>query len=146
MRYGDLRQFIALLEDEGELRRVSRAVSTEFEIAAGIRKMSNNKGPALFFENVVGHDMALVPAPEPRQADALGRLYVAAQSGNQVYEFALAAPGSGCSGGKRVHSMDAYAYGAALLLLLLFPPLVFFFVVFALECVACCCVIAFACV
>jgi len=60
MGYNDLRQFISLLEDEGELRRVRRAVSTKFEIAAGIRKMSDVKGPALFFEDVTGHDMPVV--------------------------------------------------------------------------------------
>ncbi|MCL6644768.1 MAG: UbiD family decarboxylase, partial [Dehalococcoidia bacterium] len=36
---------------------MTRPVRTEFEIAAGIRKMSDTRGPALLFENVVGHDM-----------------------------------------------------------------------------------------
>lgn len=60
MGYRDFRGFIALLEAEGELRRVTRPVSTEFEIAAGIRKMGDTGGPALLFENVVGHQMPVV--------------------------------------------------------------------------------------
>jgi 4-hydroxy-3-polyprenylbenzoate decarboxylase len=44
----------------GELRRITREVSTEFEIAAGIRKMSDIQGPALLFENVAGHSMPVV--------------------------------------------------------------------------------------
>jgi 2,5-furandicarboxylate decarboxylase 1 len=60
MRYQDLRGFMRLLEEEGELRRVSRPVSTKFEIAAGIRGMGDRGGPALLFENVAGHDMPVV--------------------------------------------------------------------------------------
>jgi 4-hydroxy-3-polyprenylbenzoate decarboxylase/2,5-furandicarboxylate decarboxylase 1 len=58
--YSDFREFVQLLEDTGELRRVTRSVSTEFEIAAGIRRMSDTQGPALLFENVVDHDMPVV--------------------------------------------------------------------------------------
>lgn len=60
MPYSDFREFVQLLEDTGELRRVTRSVSTEFEIAAGIRRMSDTQGPALLFENVVDHDMPVV--------------------------------------------------------------------------------------
>lgn len=60
MHYANLREFLALLEAEGDLRRVTRAVSTKFEISAGIRRMSDDKGPALVFEHVVGHDMPVV--------------------------------------------------------------------------------------
>ncbi len=60
MRYQDLRGFMRLLEDEGELRRVSRPVSTKFEIAAGIRGMGDRGGPALLFGNVAGHDIPVV--------------------------------------------------------------------------------------
>jgi 2,5-furandicarboxylate decarboxylase 1 len=60
MRYQDLRGFMRLLEAEGELRRVSRPVSTRFEIAAGIRGMGDRGGPALLFEDVVDHDMPVV--------------------------------------------------------------------------------------
>jgi 2,5-furandicarboxylate decarboxylase 1 len=60
MTYADLREFISLLEARGELRRVRREVSPTFEVAAGIRKMSDVRGPALLFEKVAGHDMPVV--------------------------------------------------------------------------------------
>lgn len=60
MTYSDLREFISLLEARGELRRIRREVSPKFEIAAGIRKMSDVRGPALLFENVAGYDMPVV--------------------------------------------------------------------------------------
>lgn len=60
MPYHDLRGFMALLEEAGELRRVSRPVSTKYEIAAGIRRMGDTGGPALLFEDVIGHDMPVV--------------------------------------------------------------------------------------
>jgi 2,5-furandicarboxylate decarboxylase 1 len=62
MPYRDLREFLARLEAEEQLRRVTRPVSTRFEIAAGIRRMSDIRGPALLFENVVGHDMRVAGA------------------------------------------------------------------------------------
>ena len=55
MAYRDLREFLDRLEAEGQLARVRRPVETRFEIAAGIRRMSDTKGPALRFENVIGH-------------------------------------------------------------------------------------------
>jgi 2,5-furandicarboxylate decarboxylase 1 len=60
VRYQGLRGFMALLEQEGELRRVRRPVETKFEIAAGIRRMGDTGGPALLFEDVVGHDFPVV--------------------------------------------------------------------------------------
>jgi 4-hydroxy-3-polyprenylbenzoate decarboxylase/2,5-furandicarboxylate decarboxylase 1 len=60
VRYQDLRGFMALLEEEGELRRVRRPVSTKFEIAAGIRRMGDTGGPALLFEDVLEHDIPVV--------------------------------------------------------------------------------------
>jgi UbiD family decarboxylase len=60
VRYQDLRGFMALLEEEGELRRVRRPVSTRFEIAAGIRRMGDTGGPALLFEDVLEHDIPMV--------------------------------------------------------------------------------------
>jgi len=60
VRYQGLRGFMALLEEEGELRRVRRHVSTRFEIAAGIRRMGDSGGPALLFEDVLEHDIPVV--------------------------------------------------------------------------------------
>ena len=56
----DLRGFLNLLEEKKDLVHISRPTSPHFEVAAGIRKTSSIEGPALFFENVVGHSMPVV--------------------------------------------------------------------------------------
>ena len=50
--YSSFRDFLTLLERSGKLVRVSKPVSTRFEIAAGIRKVSDSDGPALLYENI----------------------------------------------------------------------------------------------
>jgi 4-hydroxy-3-polyprenylbenzoate decarboxylase/2,5-furandicarboxylate decarboxylase 1 len=86
MAYRDLREFLARLEAEGQLRRVTRPVRTEFEIAAGIRRMSDTKGPALLFENVVGHDMPVAGSLFADRAKALLALEVGSpKEGNEKF-------------------------------------------------------------
>jgi len=75
--YRDLREFLDRLEAAGQLARVHRPVSTQFEIAAGIRRMSDTKGPALWFENVTGHSMPVVGSLFADRAKALLALEVA---------------------------------------------------------------------
>jgi 2,5-furandicarboxylate decarboxylase 1 len=58
--YSGFREFLELLESEGDLKRVSRPVDTRFEISAGIRRMSDTNGPTLYFEDVRGHNMPVV--------------------------------------------------------------------------------------
>src|SRR5215218_7509296 len=58
----DLRSFLAVLDEQGDLARITRPCSTEFEIAAGMRKTSDIGGPALLFEQVPGYDMPVVGA------------------------------------------------------------------------------------
>jgi 2,5-furandicarboxylate decarboxylase 1 len=73
--FNDFREFLGQLEAEGDLARVHRPVNTRFEISAGIRHMSDTQGPALLFENVVGHDMPVVGglfATRQRALTALG--------------------------------------------------------------------------
>lgn len=50
--YENFRDFLNLLERSGKLVRVRQEVDTRFEIAAGIRKVSDTDGPALLYENV----------------------------------------------------------------------------------------------
>jgi len=50
--YANFRDFLNLLERTGKLVRVRSEVSTRFEIAAGIRKVSDTDGPALLYENI----------------------------------------------------------------------------------------------
>ena len=60
MPYQDLRQFIAFLESKGDLRRVSAPVDPELEITEIAHRMLRADGPALLFENVIGHDTPVV--------------------------------------------------------------------------------------
>lgn len=60
MPFKDLREFIALLEEKKNLLRVKKPVDTKYGIAAYIRKTSDQRGPAIFFENVKGFEMPVV--------------------------------------------------------------------------------------
>jgi UbiD family decarboxylase len=51
----DLRQWIGLLEQEGELRRVTAEVHWDRELGAVARRVLEKKGPALLFENITGY-------------------------------------------------------------------------------------------
>ena len=51
----DTRDWIALLEKEGELRRITAEVDWNREIGAIARRVLEKKGPALLFENINGY-------------------------------------------------------------------------------------------
>src|SRR5262245_31049909 len=51
----DFRTYLNALERVGQLARIDKPVSPEFEIAAYVRKSSDTDGPAFVFENIVGH-------------------------------------------------------------------------------------------
>ena len=55
--FSDMRQFLNYLGEMGHLVRVEKEVETRYEIAAYIRKTSDQQGPGLLFENIKGHDM-----------------------------------------------------------------------------------------
>ncbi len=55
MPYRDLREFIAFLESKGDLQRISAPVSTELEMTEIAYRSLRADGPALLFENVIGH-------------------------------------------------------------------------------------------
>ncbi|HEY7320721.1 MAG TPA: UbiD family decarboxylase [Candidatus Binatia bacterium] len=72
----DLRQFLGVLESEGELHRISAEVDPKHELGA-ICKIQNERpnGPALLFENVKGNKIPVVGqllASDRRVALALG--------------------------------------------------------------------------
>ena len=50
--YADFRGFLDLLSEKDKLVKVTKEVSTRFEIAAGIRKISDIDGPALLYEKI----------------------------------------------------------------------------------------------
>lgn len=60
MKYKDLRDFIAALEEMGELTRVTAEVDPYLEITEICDRTLRAGGPALLFENVKGHDMPLL--------------------------------------------------------------------------------------
>jgi 4-hydroxy-3-polyprenylbenzoate decarboxylase len=75
MAYRDLRDFIAQLEQAGELRRVTTPVSPHLEMTALCDRVLRAGGPALLFERPSGHTMPvlgnLFGTPE-RVARAMG--------------------------------------------------------------------------
>jgi 4-hydroxy-3-polyprenylbenzoate decarboxylase len=78
MAYKDLSEFIARLEEAGELKRIGIAVSHELEITEIADRVSKGRpadNKALLFENVVGYDMPVLIntfGSEKRMAMALG--------------------------------------------------------------------------
>ena len=60
MKYHDLRDFIAALEAQGELKRIKAEVDPYLEITEICDRTLRAGGPALLFENVKGHDMPLL--------------------------------------------------------------------------------------
>ena len=60
MKYKDLREFIAVLEAQGELKRIHVEVDPYLEITEICDRTLRAGGPALLFENVKGHDMPLL--------------------------------------------------------------------------------------
>ncbi|HEU5323495.1 MAG TPA: UbiD family decarboxylase, partial [Methylomirabilota bacterium] len=51
----DFRTYLEALARAGQLVRVDKPVSPEFEVAAYVRKSSDTDGPAFLFEHVIGH-------------------------------------------------------------------------------------------
>lgn len=60
MSFKDLRDFIALLENEGELKRISTEVDPNLEITEISDRTLRSGGPALLFENVKGSKLPLL--------------------------------------------------------------------------------------
>ncbi len=75
MEYRDLREFIELLEGNGELRRIARRVDPNLEITEISDRVLRAGGPALLFENPGGKSIPLLAnlfGTETRVALALG--------------------------------------------------------------------------
>ena len=75
MNFKDLREFIAFLEERGQLRRIAAPVSCELEITEIADRMVKQGGPALLFEQVQGYDIPVLInmfCSDQRMAWALG--------------------------------------------------------------------------
>src|SRR2546425_13185409 len=55
MSFVDMREWIARLDKEGELRRITAEVDWDRELGAIARRVLEKKGPALLFENIKGY-------------------------------------------------------------------------------------------
>lgn len=53
--FADFRAYLEYLDKIGLLRRIKKKVDVKYEIAAGIKKISDHDGPALLFENIKGY-------------------------------------------------------------------------------------------
>lgn len=60
MQYADLRSFIQLLEQQGELKRITAAVSPHLEMTEVCDRTLRKQGPALLFENPTGFSMPVL--------------------------------------------------------------------------------------
>ncbi|WP_087024688.1 4-hydroxy-3-polyprenylbenzoate decarboxylase [Thaumasiovibrio subtropicus] len=76
MKFKDLRDFIAYLEERGELKRISHPVDPDYEMTEIADRTLRAKGPALLFENPKGYEMPVLAnlfgTPE-RVAMGMGR-------------------------------------------------------------------------
>lgn len=60
MKYKDLRDFINLLEERGELKRITMPIDPHLEMTEIADRTLRAEGPALLFENPVGFDMPVL--------------------------------------------------------------------------------------
>lgn len=60
MKYHDLRDFMALLERQGELKRITFPVDPHLEITEIADRTLRAGGPALLFENPKGYSMPVL--------------------------------------------------------------------------------------
>ena len=60
MKYTDLRDFISLLEQRGELKRISHEIDPHLEMTEICDRTLRAGGPALLFENPRGHDVPVL--------------------------------------------------------------------------------------
>lgn len=60
MKYQDLRDFIAQLEREGELKRITQPVDPHLEMTEICDRTLRRGGPALLFEHPIGHDVPVL--------------------------------------------------------------------------------------
>ena len=60
MKYADLREFVAQLEAQGELKRIRVPVSPRLEITEICDRVLRAGGPALLFEKPAGHDIPVL--------------------------------------------------------------------------------------
>src|SRR3972149_533140 len=98
MAYRDLRSYLAALEEKGKLKRVTKEVDKDWEIAAVCRqlfkKIAPQNRPALIFENVKGFNIPVVAGVlgASREIYALGLQTETVEGINRKWDHALGNP------------------------------------------------------
>jgi UbiD family decarboxylase len=98
MAYRDLREYVATLEKKGKLKRVTKEVDKDWEIAAVCRqlfkKIPPHARPALMFENVKGFRIPVVAGVlgASREIYALGLETDSVEGINRKWDHALGNP------------------------------------------------------
>src|SRR5258705_654040 len=98
MAYRDLREYVTTLEKHGKLKRVTKEVDKDWEIAAVCRqlfkKIPPQNRPALVFENVKGLNIAVVAGVlgASREIYALGLQSETVEGINRKWDHALGHP------------------------------------------------------
>src|SRR5437667_11310595 len=100
MSYRDLREFVAQLEAQGELKRIGTAVSPRLEMTEVCDRVLRARGPALLFEHPAGHHMPVLAnlfGTVSRVAAAMGAQNAAAprEAGRLLAYLKEPAPASG---------------------------------------------------
>ena len=81
LQFNDLRDFIDYLEDHGQLVRISQPIDPNLEMTEICDRALKQRGPAILFENPIGHDMPVLGnlfGTEQRVALAMGETDVSA--------------------------------------------------------------------
>jgi len=76
MSINNLRDFIALLEDKGQLKRITQPIDPHYEMTEISDRTLRAEGPALLFENPIGYDIPVLTnlfGTAERVALAMGR-------------------------------------------------------------------------
>jgi len=60
MPYKDLREFIAVLEKQGDAVRVEKEVDANLEVGAITRRVNETQSPAPFFQKIKGYGLSWV--------------------------------------------------------------------------------------
>lgn len=98
MAYADLREYIGVLENQGKLRRVTKEVDKDWEVAAVCRqlfkKIPSDRRPALLFENVKGFSIPVAAGVlgASKEIYALGLETDSVEGINRKWDYALEHP------------------------------------------------------
>jgi 2,5-furandicarboxylate decarboxylase 1 len=89
MPFKDLREFLSLLQEKGQLLKTKKPVDVKYEVSSYIRKTSDERGPALLFENVKDFNIPVVGGVFATRERALLALETTAEDYVHKFQNAL---------------------------------------------------------